>query len=61
VAGLDRLDRALDDLLLALDPGWAVTEYIQHRVRPEEVPFSPAEWADPPEPPDGPERTSRDW
>jgi len=49
--GLDRLDRTLDELLPTLDPEWAVTEHIQYRVRPEEVPYGPAEWTDPPEPP----------
>ncbi len=60
-SGLDRLDRLIDDLLPALDPEWAITGYIENRVRPAEVPYSPADWIDPPEPPDDERRTSRDW
>jgi hypothetical protein len=58
---LDELDRALDDMLLDLDPEWSVTEYIRDRWSPANVPYSPAEWTEPAEPPDDQRRTSRDW
>jgi len=47
--------------LLDLDPEWGVTEYIRDRWSPANVPYSPTEWTDPPEPPDDQRRTSRDW
>jgi hypothetical protein len=59
--GLERLDRVLDDLLPFLDPEWAVTEYIEYRPSPENIPNSPAEWTDAPEPPPPRPRGSRDW
>jgi len=59
---LDELDRALDDLLLDLDPEWGVTEYIRDRWSPADVPYSPAEWTDPPPPPpSGMPKRSQDW
>ncbi len=58
---LEHLDLALSDLLPHLDPEWKVTEYIENLSTVADVPYSPAEWTDPPEPPPTRPEGSRDW
>lgn len=58
---LEPLDLALDELLPSLDPHWAVTEYIENRWSPADIPNSPADWTDLEPPSDPADRRSQDW